>query len=379
MKEFETRLWQSGVDVVAGVDEVGRGCLAGPVVAAAVALPPGVELPEIDDSKKLDSELRERLNELIVERALCTAVAVVGVPEIDELNILQASMLAMRQALERLSPVPERVLVDGARQAGSPFPETAIIGGDALSVSIAAASIVAKVCRDRIMVDYDSHYPHYGFASHKGYASARHQAALREHGPCPLHRRTFEPVAEHFRPPASAEYSRLQETLASCRSEEELEQWLQSREDEVEALGDHEDAQLAAATRQRRRALRQTGVRGEQLAAEYLLGRGYRLVERNYRGGGGEIDLIARSRGLLVFVEVKASASASDYAPETRVGAHKQSRVARAARHYIRRRGMPRRCEARFDVIAVVIRDDGEGADITHIEDAFQSSPFFSL
>ena len=376
MREFETRLWQSGVEAVAGVDEVGRGCLAGPVVAAAVVFSPGVELWEIDDSKKLPPEVREALCGRILEQAECVAVASVDVGEIDELNILQASLKAMRDALQELSPSPGRVLVDGALKPGSPFPETAIVGGDERSVSIAAAAIVAKVHRDRVMVGLDSKYPEYGFASNKGYASALHRRALERFGPCPLHRRSFEPVARRLRPAPSPALRKLRRQLETFSSWDDLQRWLRS-EGRAVPLSCDEERQFEVSVRERRRRLRDIGGSGEQIAADFLVAAGYRLLERNYRGAGAEVDIVARRRNCLVFVEVKTSESRL-YPPELRVVGEKQERVARAARHFIRRRGIPRGCEVRFDVLAVQLGAPEKPA-VTHVEDAFQSSPFFSL
>ena len=377
MREFETRLWGAGVQVVAGVDEVGRGCLAGPVVAAAVAFPPGVELWEIDDSKELPPEVRETLCQQILEQAECVAVVSVGVPEIDEVNILQASLKAMRKALQELAPPPERVLVDGAMKPGSPFPETAIVGGDKRSVSIAAAAIVAKVHRDRLMVDLDLTYPQYGFASNKGYASAGHRQALEKYGPCPLHRRSFEPVAEQLRPAPSPALRSCREKLEALTSSDDLERWLRSGKKAV-PLSEDEERQFGLSVRERRRRLRDIGARGEQVAADHLVAAGYRVIERNYRGARAEIDVVARRAKCLVFVEVKSSESRL-YPPELRVVAEKREHVTRAARHFIRRRGIPRGCEVRFDVIAVQFGTGSGGPEVTHVEDAFQSSPFFSL
>ena len=199
MMIFENDLWRSGVRVVAGVDEVGRGCLAGPVVAAAVVLKPDSRLQGIDDSKKLKPEIREGLSEIILDQALSVTLAEVEASDIDRLNILQASLLAMRKAVGDLVPNPEHVLIDGSQKAGSPFSETTVVRGDERSISIAAASIVAKVHRDRLMVELGKAYPHYGFASNKGYASKHHRQALCDYGPCRLHRRSFEPVAAHFK------------------------------------------------------------------------------------------------------------------------------------------------------------------------------------
>ncbi|MGH7597740.1 MAG: ribonuclease HII [bacterium] len=193
---FENMLWQQGLHLVAGVDEVGRGPLAGPVVAAAVIFPPDFFLPAVDDSKKLSLEMREQLYPRIIESCTTYGVGIVSVEEIDRINIYQAAMLAMRKALSQLSPAAQHVLVDGNRSIPKlDLPQTTIIKGDGLSFTIGAASIIAKVVRDRIMLDYHRQFPHYGFDGHKGYPTPAHIAALRRHGPCEIHRRSFHPKA----------------------------------------------------------------------------------------------------------------------------------------------------------------------------------------
>ncbi len=191
---FERRLWKKGIDWVAGIDEAGRGPLAGPVVAAAVILPHQVTLPGLDDSKKVNPAKRETLFELIHQIAIAVGVGVVHAEEIDRINILQATRKAMNQAIESLTPVPQHLLVDGGEIPNQNVPQTGIIAGDSLSASIAAASIVAKVTRDRMMKQYDLLFPVYGFASHKGYGTEEHLEAIRRHGPCLLHRRCFKGV-----------------------------------------------------------------------------------------------------------------------------------------------------------------------------------------
>ena len=200
--EFERTLWQSGTLLVAGVDEAGRGPLAGPVVAAAVIFPPEwqriglpVELLGLNDSKQLTVDQREVFYAVLTTRAeVQFAIARVDASQIDEINILQATHRAMNAALAQLQPSPEHVLVDGWRVPSLRFPQTPIIKGDARSYSIAAASVLAKVTRDRLMAEYDRQWPAYGFAGHKGYGTAQHLAALSEHGPCPIHRRSFAPL-----------------------------------------------------------------------------------------------------------------------------------------------------------------------------------------
>jgi ribonuclease HII len=190
--ERELRL--AGFERVAGIDEVGRGCLAGPVVAAAVILPPRPRLKGLRDSKVVPRARREQLYELILDRAEAIGVGCVEVEVIDRINILQATKLAMRQAIERLSAPADHLLIDALRLPVVDLPQRAIIDGDAISASIAAASIVAKVTRDRICDEMDVRYPAYGFARNKGYGTPRHLNALVDDGPCDWHRRSFAPV-----------------------------------------------------------------------------------------------------------------------------------------------------------------------------------------
>ena len=190
---FERERHESGARYVAGVDEVGRGPLAGPVGVAAVVFPPGLKgLKGVDDSKTLDRTKREALLPVILERALAVCVVFASAEEIDRYNIRGATLRAMTRAVAGLSVRPDYVLVDGRDVPGGlPCEARAIVDGDALCLSIAAASIVAKVARDRLMARLDSHYPGYGFADHAGYATSRHRDALARLGPCPLHRRSF--------------------------------------------------------------------------------------------------------------------------------------------------------------------------------------------
>jgi ribonuclease HII len=191
--KFEKKAWDSGACLIAGVDEVGRGSLFGCVVAAAVILDPDYRLRGLRDSKLLLPERREILAERIREHAIAWAVAAVDAARIDQINIYQASRLAMREAVSRLAPGPDHLLVDAVR-LDCDLPQDPIIHGDALSVSIAAASILAKVERDRLIRQWDPVFPMYGLASNKGYSTPHHLAALRQYGPCPLHRQSFAPV-----------------------------------------------------------------------------------------------------------------------------------------------------------------------------------------
>jgi ribonuclease HII len=197
---YERELWAQGLTLVAGCDEAGVSPLAGPVVAAAVILRPHEAIAGVDDSKKLSPGARDERAEVIRTRAVSWAVGMASPEEIDRLNPYHAGLLAMQRALEGLSPRPEHVLMDARRVRAFAVPQTPIVKGDALSLSIGAASILAKTSRDRLMVGMDEQYPGYGFAVHKGYPVAAHVEALRRLGPCPIHRRSFAPVREALAP-----------------------------------------------------------------------------------------------------------------------------------------------------------------------------------
>ncbi len=211
-----------GLALVAGVDEAGRGPLAGPVLAAAVIFPKTCDHPGARDSKQLTPERREELFGEIQRRALAVGVGRAEHDEIDRVNIYQASLAAMYRAVEALPVAPQAVLVDGPMVLRLAVPQEAVIGGDSRCLSIAAASIIAKVTRDRLMVDYDRRYPGYGFARHKGYPTTEHLQALRLLGPCPIHRRSFRAVADcgEFR---TAEWAFFYDSLTAAAGLEELE------------------------------------------------------------------------------------------------------------------------------------------------------------
>ncbi len=191
MKSYEKDLWAKGCKYVAGVDEVGRGPLAGPVVTAAVILPENFNVLGVDDSKKLSPKKRDELYELIIENAIAVSIGRKEPEIIDEINILQATKEAMKEAILGLGVRPDHVLIDAVKLDDLGIPQTSIIKGDAKSVSIAAASIIAKVTRDREMIEMDSVYPGYAFASNKGYGTKAHYEGLKKLGPCPIHRKTF--------------------------------------------------------------------------------------------------------------------------------------------------------------------------------------------
>lgn len=196
MLNFERVLWKSGIRSVAGVDEVGVGPLAGPVVAAAVIFPPGTELAGVDDSKQLEPEQRVKLAAAIRQSATAIGVGLAEVSEIDHLNIYHAALLAMRRAIEALSLKPEHLLIDARVIPGISIPQNSFNKGDGINFSIAAASIIAKTHRDRLMEELEKTYPGYGFAQHKGYGTSEHQNAIRGLGPCPIHRLSYPFIRE---------------------------------------------------------------------------------------------------------------------------------------------------------------------------------------
>ncbi len=193
----EENLFRSqGYSLLAGVDEVGRGCLAGPVFAGAVMLPAEIRIPHLNDSKKLTPKIREQVSDIILREALAFCISIVSVEEIDRINILRASLKAMQLAIQGLRLLPELVLVDGHQAVDLPMPQKNLVGGDGRCASIAAASVIAKVARDRFMSEQEKIFPAFCFSRHKGYGTAQHLKELEENGPTLLHRRSFTPVRE---------------------------------------------------------------------------------------------------------------------------------------------------------------------------------------
>ena len=192
LKEFETNLYKTGIKYIAGIDEAGRGPLAGPVVVGIAIMKPESFIEGINDSKKISEKKREMLYDTITEEAVDWAVGIIDQNEIDKINILNATKKALHMAIDNLKVKPDRILVDALEHIDTcGIPYTSIIKGDAKIYSISAASIIAKVTRDRIMQEYDEIYPQYGFTKHKGYGTAKHIQAIKQYGPCPLHRKTF--------------------------------------------------------------------------------------------------------------------------------------------------------------------------------------------
>jgi ribonuclease HII len=323
---------ERGFRVVAGIDEAGRGPLAGPVVAACVVLPFEETLDGVRDSKTLTPEQRDASFEVVKNRAEAIGIGIVDAPEIDKLNILRATHEAMRRAVAALATTPEFVLIDGLPVQPFPVLQRALVKGDGRSASIAAASIIAKVTRDRLMHDYDSIYPAYGFSRHKGYPTSEHVSLLTEHGPCPIHRRSFAPVA--------ALVVTSEPDVTSSMS-------LSLFETTTKEVGDS----------------------GEIVACAHLRRLGWEILTTRYRCREGEIDIIARDQQSIVFVEVKARRGRGK--PSEAVNQPKRMRTVSAANAWLYEKEHAD-VDCRFDVLEVNFGSDGN-AKISLLKAAYMA------
>lgn len=318
MRSYENQFPENVL--ICGIDEAGRGPLAGPVAAGAVILPRDCSILRINDSKKLSPACRDELYEEIREKAVSWSVGLADVEEIDRINILQATYRAMLRAVNGLDCVPGAYLNDAVTIPGLPsMLQTPIIGGDGKSISIAAASIMAKVTRDRIMETYDRQWPEYGFARHKGYGTKEHREAILRYGPCPIHRKTF---------------------LTKLLSGRDM------HESGACPPRNHTDRPSSGKNQ------RAAGARYEAYAADWLASQGYQILARNFRWARGEIDIIAREKGTICFVEVKYRHHQGCGEPEEAVDRAKQKRIAEAARVWLADHGGEEQ-PCRFDVVAV--------------------------
>ena len=309
MLKYEKKYWSRGIEYVAGIDEAGRGPLAGPVVASAVILPHNVNLPEVTDSKKLSEKKRERLFDDIMDVSVAVGIGIVHEREIDKINILQSTYKAMQIAVGQLAVKPEILLVDGRPADIKHFEQESIIKGDSKSLSIAAASIIAKVTRDCMMINYDRVFPEYGFSGHKGYGSQKHIETIKTHFATPIHRQSFKPISDHL------------PTLKYFKEK------------------------------------RLVGTLGEQLVACQFIKDGYEIIEMNYNVPKiGEVDIISDDSGILVFTEVKTQTKGHGWnEPHTQIDGHKRDRIMNAARHYMDENELD--VEIRFDVAEVILGD----------------------
>lgn len=324
---YEDAWHREGFSVICGVDEAGRGPLAGDVYAAAVILPPDFDPTGLNDSKKLTEKRREALYERIIQEAAAYCVATASPEEIDELNILEASLLAMRRAIDGLSIRPDLAMIDGNQCRGFQIPARCIVGGDGKSASIAAASILAKVSRDRSMVEMAARYPGYGFEKHKGYPTAAHYEAIGRLGILPVHRKSFLKKLHTPKPAV----------------------------DPVER-----------------------GRYGEDVAARYLESHGYTILDRNWHSGtDGELDIVAQLNGAIVFVEVKQRKDSLRGLAIEAVTPTKQKKLILASTAWLEQHAC--KLPARMDVIEVYTGTPQDSAfgptyprpEIRHIRDAF--------
>jgi len=314
---IERELKSAGFDSICGVDEAGRGPLAGPVFAAAVILPFGIDIPYLDDSKKLPEKTRETLFGKVTESAIDYGIGSADVQEIDELNILGATFLAMNRAVDSLKVKPGIALIDGNRDPVLKCRSRLIVGGDGKSASIAAASILAKVSRDSYMVDIAGKYPQYEFEKHKGYGTKLHYEKLLEYGPSVLHRTAF-----------------LRKFHAGSKTKAQVR-----------------------------------GKWGEKHALEYLKSKNYTLVAESFRSRFGEIDLIVKNPEYIVFVEVKLRKNSAFAQAREFVGREKQRKMIATANYWLTSQRSP--LQPRFDVIEVYAPDESARPEIIHIENAF--------
>lgn len=307
-----------GIEKFCGVDEAGRGPLAGDVYAAAVVLDPARLIEGLNDSKKLTEKKREALFPEIQEKALSWAVGIATVEEIETYNILQATFLAMRRAVAGLSFRPSMALVDGNRNPGLDLPTRLLVKGDGTSAAVAAASILAKVSRDRYMRQIDAAYPQYQFAKHKGYGTKLHYEMLDLYGESPVHRHSF------------------------------LKKYYQQQEKVLT-----------------------TGRCGEMLAAEYLTQHGCEIIDRNWHSAYGEIDLIARKGENLLFVEVKTRSAGMIATPAEAVILSKQKKITETAKAYLLQN--PLDLQPRFDILEIYLDGNGNYLRAAWLENAFDA------
>ena len=309
MLHYEEKYWSRGIENVAGIDEAGRGPLAGPVIASAVILPHDVNLLEVTDSKKLSEKKRERLFDEIISTAVAVGIGIVHEKEIDKINILQATYKAMQISVGQLAVKPKILLVDGRRADIKHFDQESIIKGDSKSLSIAAASIIAKVTRDRMMINYDKVFPQYGFAGHKGYGSQKHIETIKTHFATPIHRQSFKPIPDYL--PTLKYYKKN----------------------------------------------RLVGTLGEQLVACSLIKDGCEIFEMNYNVPKiGKVDIISKNNDIVVFTKVKTQTKGHGWnEPRTQIDEYKSERIMNAAHHYIDQNELD--VEIRFDVAEVILGD----------------------
>ena len=362
---LEERLaFAAGCRMIAGIDEAGRGALAGPVVAACVVLPYEIELSGVDDSKKLTPEKRDELFDLVMQSALGVGVGIADAQLVDEINVLKATHVAMRLALANLPPElkPDIALIDGLPVRPFPIPQNALVKGDGRSISIAAASIIAKVTRDRLMLAFDAEFPCYGFASHKGYGVQKHLEAITKQGPCAIHRLTFRPINPAPRPVKKSLSNRADSRNAVSLTPNLFEQPISLLASPSAKLPHHPI--ISTVPHLPALSSKKLGDFGESVASVYLEGLGWRVIKRNYRCRLGEMDIIAEDptppEATLVFVEVKTRRGKRHGSPIEAVDARKQAKLISIALEWLgeANRG-GEEPPMRFDVVEVFLEPGG--------------------
>lgn len=328
LKSMEANLNQEGYKAICGIDEVGRGPLAGPLVIAAIIMKADSKIIGIDDSKKLSHEKRKSLTKRILEDAVSYAICEVNPSTIDKINILQATKRGMAQAVSHLKTQADYLLIDAVTLDDHPtIPKSVLIKGDERCYSIAAASILAKEYRDKLMVDYHELYPEYDFASNKGYGTQKHIQALKTHGPCPIHRKSF--IKNIVRGPV--ENKRLNKTI---------------------------------------------GNRAEEIAAKILKNKGHLVLEKNYTEKSGEIDIISRYQGVYVFTEVKTRKNTDYGHPGEFVDKTKQNKIIKTALSYLIKKNL-QHPPIRFDIIEIVGDVMKENYSYQHYPNAFSTNIYY--
>ena len=370
---------------VVGIDEAGRGPWAGPVVAAAVSFPPEVDLAllaGLNDSKKLTARRRTALAAIISETAYAIGIGVASPREIDRDNILQATFLAMRRALEDCGIIPDLVLVDGNRDPGLGLPTRCLVKGDATSAAVAAASILAKITRDRHMelIAEEEEGDPWGFAQHKGYGTEYHSRALAVFGACLHHRKSFRPVCRFLdRPQPSPTFLSLWKALIAADFEANREEIRKAIQAAIAVLETNEAWLLARRLEDQigktqptrgRHSNRKRGDFHESAVLGYIAQKGYTLLEKNYQTREGEVDLIARDGNTIVFVEVKMRASDRFGTAADAVDLRKRRRIVLAAQAYLS--GMEDDPDCRFDVIALDTAKKDGSTHLVHYPNAFE-------
>ncbi|MBT4485120.1 MAG: ribonuclease HII [Candidatus Latescibacteria bacterium] len=372
MSAIENNLRAEGKKIIAGIDEAGRGPLAGPVVAASVILPEDVSFEGLDDSKKMTAARREDMFERITSLATAWGIGMIDNEEIDNIGILNAAMKAMRIAVNNMKMNPDIAIVDGNRSPDLECEERLIVNGDGRCRSIAAASVIAKVSRDRIMVVMDEIFPGYGFARHKGYGSHTHVKAISELGPCDIHRFSFKLVPKTAPPGTVAAV--LKKRLLNAYNRQAFDRAAAGiarirenlYESDIEALRDV----YRKCSQKMKDDRRNTGIKGEVTGCNYLVNKGYKILDRNWRADRSnyEIDIVAQINHIIVFCEVK-TAGTHKFGPSISwVTPEKIERISRAAQEYITTHNTEG-YSFRFDVIGNQV--EGDKYDIIHIENAF--------